>query len=83
MTVVSVAGGQLTAGLVWTVIVIVLGVFGKDLGQVSLVEDQYPVAHLTAERSDHPLADRIRPWCLWRVLMIRRPCAVPKRAYLC
>ena len=60
------SGRSLTAGLMWTIIVIVLGVFGKDLGQMPLVEDQHPVEHLTAERSDNPLTDRIRPWSVRR-----------------
>jgi hypothetical protein len=59
----------------WTLIVIVLGIFGEDLGQMSIVEDQHPVEHLTAERSDNPLADRVRAWSLWRGLMIRTPSA--------
>jgi hypothetical protein len=33
---------------------------GKDTTQVALVDDQQPVAQLTAKTSDHPFADRIR-----------------------
>jgi hypothetical protein len=40
--------------------VMVVGVFGEDLGQIPRVEDQHPIQHLTAQRSHHPLADRIR-----------------------
>ena len=55
-------GRSLTAGLMWTVIVIVLGIFGEDLGQMPLAEDKRTVEHLPTEGSDDPLADRIRPW---------------------
>jgi hypothetical protein len=34
--------------------VVVLDVFGENLGQISLVEDQHPVEHLTAERAEVP-----------------------------
>jgi hypothetical protein len=46
----------------------VLGVFGEDLGQMLVVEDQHLVEYLAAERSDNPLADRVRPWGLRRNL---------------
>jgi hypothetical protein len=59
-------GRSLTAGLMRTMIVIVRGVFGDGFGQVPLVEDQHPIEHLTAKRSDDALADRIRPWSVWR-----------------
>src|SRR4051794_12152122 len=51
-----------------TMIVTVLDVLGKDLRQMPLVEDHYLVEHFTAERSDHPLAERVRPRSLWRSL---------------
>jgi hypothetical protein len=38
----------------WTMTVVVLDVFGENLGQISLVEDQHPVEHLTAERAEVP-----------------------------
>jgi hypothetical protein len=43
-------------------IVIVLDVFGEDLGQMPLAKDERPIEHLPAERSDNPLTDRIRHW---------------------
>jgi hypothetical protein len=54
-------GRSLTAGLVREMLVMVLGVFGEDLGQMPIVEDQHLVEYLAAERSDDPHADRIRP----------------------
>ena len=47
--------------LVQTMIIIVVGVLGEDLGQMLLVEDQHVLEHLPAERSDNPLADCVGP----------------------
>src|SRR5258708_29312937 len=54
-------GRSLISRLVRTMIIIVVGVLGEDLGQMLLVEDQHVLEHLPAERSDNPLADRVRP----------------------
>lgn len=51
---------SLTSGLVRAVLVIVVGVLGENLGQMLLVENQHLIEHLTAERADHALADRVR-----------------------
>src|SRR5258705_8256008 len=52
---------SLVPGLVREVLIIVLGVLGEDLGEMFLVEDQYLAEQLPAQRSDHALADRVRP----------------------
>jgi hypothetical protein len=58
------AGWELVKGSVRPGGVVVLQVLGRDLAQVTLVEDEQPVEDLAAQGADHALADRI---CLWRL----------------
>jgi hypothetical protein len=56
-----VQGRSLFPRLVWPVIVVVLGVLGKDLPKVLFAVDQQVVEALTAQRSRIPLREGVRP----------------------
>lgn len=54
-------GRSLVSGLVWSMLVVVVLVLGKDLSGVGLVHDQNVVECLPADRAHHALAVGVHP----------------------
>jgi hypothetical protein len=58
---------ELAEGTVRRAGVVTRHVFGENLPQVVLIDDQYPVGALPAQGADDPFADRVRSGRLRRV----------------
>jgi hypothetical protein len=57
-------GWLLSQSLMWAMIIVVLGVFGQDRGQVSLAEDEHSVGALAAYGAHPAFGMGVRAGCL-------------------
>jgi hypothetical protein len=55
--------GELPERAVWSRSVEMMKMDRQDPAQVAFVDDQDLVKQLPTQRSNHPFADRVRPWC--------------------